>query len=325
MSLHELQQELRGELKRISKKPGENFSSFMENFVQMPESDGLIVVRFLPSKTGRVRDLFCSTRLHTINNRRVHCRREIVGEFWKGNCPICDYYNYLWKESDKKPKDSDEQIALRTEAKGLKPNEKYYYNVVVKDQKGTFRNNQANKLNTPLILSIGKQLQAKVLRAMLGSEEDLEDPLGEIYSTETGRDFKILKKSKRDGDGRVYPFYDESKFFEPSVAGTPEEIEQWMASLHDLQALRTLIDPEEMKQLLRIHRGLEKDPNVSFDIRELEGVEVTAAPVQRNSDLPAKKSTATTQPSFSDGTTLSEEDAALLEADFLNSVTNEPK
>ncbi len=327
MSLSAELAELRGELKRVSRKPGEMVSSgFMDNFVQMPESDGLVVVRILPSRTNRVRDLFCSTRLHTINGKRVHCRREIVGEHWKGNCPVCDYYNYLWAESDKKPKDSDEQNALRTEARGLKPNERYYYNVIVKDQKGSFRNNQPNRIGVPLILSVGKQVHARILRAILGSEEDMEEPLGEIYDMESGRDFKILKKNKKDADGRVFPFYEESKFLDPSPAGSPDQIAQWLETMHDLQALRVLLTPEDMKRQIRIHKGLEKDPNQGFDPREFEAQPEPNVQIESHPKVaPAVETKAPAAPAKAPASpAISDEDAALLEDEFLKSL-EEPK
>lgn len=313
MSLEALQ-ELRAEYKRVTAKPGQNNNTFMDNFVQMPESEGMVIVRILPSKTGRIRDLFCSTRLHTINGKRVHCLRELVGERWQGKCPICEYYSWLWQESDTKAPNSDEQNVLRAEARSLKPNDRFYYNCVVKHQTGTFRNNKPNPINVPLVLSIGKQVHARILRAMLGSEEDMELPLGEVYNVENGRDFKILKKNRKGSDGQVYPYYEESKFVDPSAAGTPEQIKDWLDKMHDLQALRILKTIEDLKRDIRIHKHLEEDPNkpdIGFDPKEL-GISTdeahTSVTVETKSVI---------IPKVAESSGISEEDAALLEDDFL--------
>lgn len=319
--LSELQelQELRGELKRVSAKPGQQMSSFTENFVQMPESDGLIIGRILPSRTGRIRDLFCSTRLHTLNGKHIHCPREIVGERWQGKCPICEKYSRLWKESDTKPKNSEEQLYLQSEARKLKPNERYYYNFEVKQQTGTFKNNQPNKTNVPLILSVGKQVHAKILKAMLGSEEEMEPPLGKIYDPEVGRDFKIIKKSKHGTDNRVYPFYDDSKFLEPSSLGSAEHIKELLENLHDLQALRSLRPFEELQQELWQHEHPGESDDTSFTPSNFEKAEktdtrpTTTNAVKTEVKVPVVEKKAEKQD-------ISDEDAALLEDEFLKSL-----
>lgn len=312
MSLDALQ-ELRAEYKRVTAKPGQSNNSFMENFVQMPESEGMVIVRILPSKTGRIRDLFCSTRLHNINEHRLHCLREIVGERWQGKCPICEYYNWLWQESDKRPRDSDEQNVLRAEARSLKPLDRFYYNCIVRHQTGTFRNNKPNPVNVPLVLSIGKQVHARILRAMLGSEEDMEPALGKIYEVEgEGRDFKILKKNRKGSDGQVYPYYEESKFMDPSALGTPEQVKEWLDKSHDLQSLRILKSIEELKKEIRIHKHLEEDPNkpdLGFDPNEGGRHDIK---VEAKSVIVPK----TTDSGISD------EDAALLEDEFLQKLDN---
>jgi hypothetical protein len=312
--------ELRGDMKRVTAKPGTQTSTFMDNFVAMPESDGVIICRILPPKSGRIRDLFCSTRLHNINRRKVHCPREIQGERWMGNCPICDYYNWLWKESDKLPNGSMEQEQLRGEARELKPNERYYYNVVVVSQTGKFRNDQANKLGVPLILSVGKQVHGRILTCMLGNPEEMQEELGEVFNVDTGRNFKIVKKSKKGGDGREFPDYTVS-FLEPSKAGTAQQVEQWLGSMHDLQALRLLKPAEELKREIRIHKKIEQDENSGFDPREYEAPASAPAasysPAASYAPAPASKPAAA--PAKAEPT-ISADDAALLEDEFLKSL-----
>ena len=304
--------ELRSELKRVSATPGQTGGSgtFLDNFVKMPESDGLVVVRILPSKSGKIKDIYQSTRIHSINNQKFHCPRELVGERWQGLCPICDYYNWLWKES-KSNKTKEEALALQTEARNLKPVERYYFNVFVLSQTGQYRNNQPNKLNVPLILSVGKQVFARILRAMLGSEQDDEPALGDVTDVLEGRNFKINKKTKVGNDGVKYPYYEDSKFLDPSPIGTKEQIDTYLAGMFDLTTLRECRQPEELKREIRIHRKVEKDPRVGFDLSELgivnnnvviEAVVPVAQPMAQVAPKPQE---------------LDDDDKAVLEDDFL--------
>jgi hypothetical protein len=316
--------ELRGDFLRATAKPGQQTSTFMQNFVQMPESDGVVVVRILPPKSGRVRDLFCQTRLHAINNRRIHCPREIMGERWQGKCPLCEFYTWLWQESDKKPNGSQEQDALRAEARSLKPNERYYYNVIVRSQTGKFKNDQPNKLNTPLILSIGKQVHGHILGCMLGNPEIMQPELGEVFDVETGRDYKIVKKSKRDGQGRTFPDYSCS-FENPSKLGTAEQVEEWLGGLHDLMALRALKTVDELKREIRIHKGLEQEGDGGFDPKEYEAGSPSVStsysappPAARVESRPAPAPV--TKPKAVSAPDISAEDAALLEDEFLQNL-----
>lgn len=325
--------ELRGELKRVSAAPGQQGGGggFLDNFVKMPESDGLVVVRLLPAKSGRIRDMYQSTRIHSINNRKLHCPRELLGERWQGICPICDYYNWLWKES--KVRSKEEANLMQAEARGLKPVERYYLNCIVRSQTGTYRNNQPNKLNTPLILSVGKQVFARVLRAMLGSEEDMEPALGDVTDVLEGRDFKILKKTKKGNDGQQYPYYEDSKFLDPSVLGSPQQQEEWLAGMFDLKALREMKSADDLAREVRIHRGVEKDPNANgVDLASL-GIDVgskggAGRPSQFQEEYHAARSApavnAVTKPVAAVSNAkvtppaLGDEDTGILEDDFLS-------
>jgi len=310
--------ELRSELKRVSAAPGQmaGGGSFLDNFVKMPESDGLVVVRILPSKSGKIRDIYQSTRIHSINGQKLHCPRELVGERWQGLCPICDYYNWLWKES-KNNKTKEEANALQTEARSLKPVERYYFNCIVLSQTGQYRNNQPNKLNTPLILSVGKQVFARILRAMLGSEEDMEPALGDVTDVMEGRNFKILKKTKVGNDGQKYPYYEDSKFLDPSPLGTQEQIDAYLGGMFDLTSLRECKPAEELKREIRIHRKVEKDPRVGFDLAELgigghAGNNVVISEVQHEPKPEPVAAAVVNKPQE-----LDDDDKAVLEDDFL--------
>lgn len=322
--------ELKGELKRVSVAPGQQNGGgggFLDNIVKMPETDGLVVVRLLPSRTNKIRDIYQGTRLHSINNRKLHCPRELVGERYQGLCPICDYYNWLWKES--KLRGKEEAASMQAEARSIKPIERYYINCIVRSQTGNYRNNQPNKLNTPLVLSVGKQVFARVLRAMLGSEEDMEPALGDVTDALEGRDFKILKKTKKGNDGQQYPYYEDSKFLDPSPLGTPAQQEEWLHNMYDLKKLREVKTADELKREIRIHRGVEKDPTVSYDLSEL-GIDTSPATKPSQFQEEYNQTRAATHEAHRPAgagskiapPVLNDDDTGILEDDFLSKLDN---
>jgi len=236
-------------------------TSFLDNFVMMPEGEGVITVRILPPRKGL--DLpFQASRTHKLNNKNFHClcHLEANGK-WVGNCPICNYYRSLWRDSDKVGEEQANQ--LRAEARMIKPIERYYYNVIVRKQ--TDPKTGETKTNVgPKIYSCGKQVHSKIIRAMCGDPTTDEPELGDISDTLKGRDFKIIKKMTKSGN-ESFPNYTESKFGPESVLGTKDEIAEWLENLHDLEALRQTKTPDELFKEVRIFRGLEKDPSTEFD------------------------------------------------------------
>jgi hypothetical protein len=249
--------ELRQEQTRLETQAG---GTFLDNFVRMPEGDGIVTVRILPPKKGQ--KLFCVTRTHKLGKKNLHCPQTLVGGKWQGMCPICTYYRNLWKESDQKGGEEAEQ--LRAEARSIKPLERYYYNVIVRTQMNPTTGDLETNVG-PKILSIGKQLHARIIRAILGDPSISEPELGDVTDKTTGRDFKIIKRLRKSG-ADSFPNYDESKFMGESILGTDKQIAQWMETLHDLQALRQLKPTDEILHELNIFRGLEKDPSTDFDV-----------------------------------------------------------
>ena len=82
---------------------------FRKNLVQMPEGKGVVPVRLLSSPDG---DLFKGTRTHNVNGKNLHCPRELAPDgYYRGKCPICEYYNLLWKNS--KTKAPEKQIMIK--------------------------------------------------------------------------------------------------------------------------------------------------------------------------------------------------------------------
>ncbi|MGH7175481.1 MAG: hypothetical protein ACREGR_03940 [Minisyncoccia bacterium] len=258
--------ELLMEDKRLATQGG---SDFMENLVRMPEGNGFVTVRLLPPAKGR--KFFCATRTHRVNGKSIHCTRVLNGGKWvdpepQRPCVICKYYGDLWKQSEKE--EGAVQAATQNAARDIKPVERYYYNCVVRHQINP-KTQEVEKNIGPKILSIGKTLHQRIVRAIVGDPANEEKPLGDVTHPVTGRDFKIVKRMKGQGKD-AYPYYDDSKFQDPSPLGEPDQVSKWMEALHDLNALRKLIPREEMALELKKHLGIIKDEQVGYDPSEFQ-------------------------------------------------------
>jgi hypothetical protein len=228
----------------------------------------------MPRKKGGV--VWCATRVHTLNNpstrqkKTYHCPRNLVqtdkGERWMGDCIICKYYSDLWQKSE--GKHGKEQEDLQNQARAIKPVERYYYNVIVRSEKDKDGNIKKNV--GPKIYSCGKTTHSKIIRAMRGDEAAGEKPLGDITHPRDGRDFRVVKKVVKGGGGAEYPNYDNSKFEEPTPAGSLDELKSWLENIHDLQALRVVKTQDELKHALRVHLGMVKEGDASGTDSELD-------------------------------------------------------
>ena len=265
------------ESRRLS-ADGQNSNNFLNNFVRMPEGNGAVTLRFLPPSKGA--SFYCATRTHRMNGRNVHCPRELEGSRWLGQCSVCEYYNWLWRESEKDGVSADEADAFQTKARSIKPIERYYYNVIVRSQIGA--NGETEENVGPKIYSCGKTVHKMIIRAIVGDEELGESPLGDISDLVEGRDFKLIKRMRKSGS-QSYPNYNESKFLEASPLGTKDSAKEWLAGLHDLSSLRSLKTEEELKHELKMFLGVaqESASGGGFDPSEfkLEGAPAIALPV----------------------------------------------
>lgn len=258
--------ELQNDLESAESKAG-----FLDKkYVRLPEEDCSVIIRILPPAPpgtfGRAKSkLYASTRIHRVNGKNVHCPKTMVENRWIGKCVVCDYYNSLWENSKKVDKEKAEE--LQGMARAIKPNPRWYFNVIVRKEYNQETNEEILNVG-PKIWSVPKTVYEKILRAILGSKALEEAPLGDITDIKTGRDFKIIKQNKKGSGNNKYPSYDLSKFLDPSPLGTPDQVEKWMGSLHDLEAERQLKDMDWMRKQLRIHTGLEKDDETDFNGEE---------------------------------------------------------
>jgi len=267
---------------------------YQQKFVRMPVQEGFVAMRILPRRKGQ--EVYGCTRIHTITNpttgvkSQCHCPRELTKnskgyDQWIGDCIICKYYTDLWQKSE--GLSGKEQESLQNKARELKPLERYYYNVIVRsesDGKNGIKTNVG-----PKIYSCGKTVHTKIMISINGDEAAGEPALGDITHPNTGRDFKLVKKITKSGY-KEFPNYDNSRFEEPSSAGTQQELQTWFANLHDLTSLRVIKTPEDIKHALRIHTGMisEGDKN-NDELDEFYNSKRVVSSVSSASTQPASK------------------------------------
>ena len=318
--------DMKAEFQRVTTEPG-NYDSEanLAKYVRLPERDGYTQLRILPRKKGQ--KLFCVTRVHTLLNpttgqkKAYHCPKTLVqtkrGEKWEGDCIVCKYYSDLWQQSEGKTGKAQED--LQQQARDIKPVERYYYNVIVRSERD--KDNNVLKNVGPKIYSCGKTVHAKIIRAIVGDEDAGESPLGDISSPASGRDFRVVKKTIKGGGGKEYPNYDNSKFEDVSSAGSPDELATWIENLNDLQALRTVKSPDELKHALRVHLGMVKEGEASGDdddlreFREGNSAPKSTAPAPSES---VREELVSSVPSSASG----ESDEILADDDFMQELDN---
>lgn len=268
--------------------------NFLDQFVPMPDppqgKKGSITVRILPPAKGG--KLFQYNRYQKVNGRKVHCPRPLNADGkWDKSVPnpLGDYYTALWRKADKVKAEEGESPAyndLVSEARSLKPVERYYYNAVIREITidGVKQTNVG-----PRILSVGKTLHGKILTALFG--DDTEEKLGNVTDLKNGFDFVI--RVMKAGE---FPKYDDSNFArDSSPAGSPEEISEWAKNLHDLTKFRTILPLERLEKELAIHRGLIADEVEGFDVDNFDAKYADEeAPVKASSKSDSVVSSETT-------------------------------
>jgi hypothetical protein len=308
--------ELAGENERLTSGTTGNF---LDNFVRLPEGAGHVNLRLLPpagkGMFGRAKNPFYKmTRTHRVNDKSLHCRKEFVNGKWVGDCKICNYLRWLWEESEKKS--PDEAARLQTQYRNMKALERYYYNAIVRQQYNN-KSGEMEKNVGPKILAVGKTLHKMIIRSIVGDPETDEKPLGDVTDVNKGRDFKLIKTLRQSG-ASSFPNYDSSKFLDQSPLGSPEEVEKWLASLHDLESLRIVKSNEELDRELKIHLGVIVDVDEGMiDPSEYAPNSGTAISSVSSPTVVATKEQEKPKPSYDDMGSM-----PLIEDEFMNDLRN---
>lgn len=275
MSLNIL--ELQNEIERLKKSKSGGQNDYLDNFVKMPEGAGAVTLRLLgPAAPGMFEressPFFQETRIHKVNGKSLHCLKQYNKKTGKydGQCPVCQYYSSLWKQSEDKNLSKKEVEEKQAAARLMKAVPRYYFNCIVRQERqqdGTVLENVG-----PKILSVGETVYKKIITGIVGDESLDEKGYGDVTDPVSGRDFKLIKTIKKSGD-QDYPNYDSSKFLDVSPLGTPEQVKTWASALHDLASMRQVKSADEMVVELKKHLGLipnENQSNESFDLSSLE-------------------------------------------------------
>ena len=181
----------------------------------VPEN-GKNVIRLLPPLNG---PFHISRRQHYGqfgSGNATQCGKREENKKWAGNCPICDYYNRLWKDSDESRQRGDlsTEQQLTTKARQLKPVERHYYNVLVNGEVKLF--------------SAGKTVHDQFVRLICG--DDQTESFGDISNPVTGRNVTLIKEMRGPfPEYKIIPHRDETPL------GTEAEVKSIMEKTYNLE------------------------------------------------------------------------------------------
>lgn len=250
-------------------------NSWQDKYVTLPQGEGSLTVRILGPAPGKELP-WVVTRLHKISGRNYHSPMTLVRGKWQGICPLNTEYRKVWAEIEKLERQGKMDAAkeLRNIANVIRPIERFYYNVIVRKE---IKQNGEQLIDVgPKVLSIGKELQSRILNAMLGNPA-MEDPgYGDITDFATGRDFRIRKKLRKSQAGS-FPEYSESSFLSPSQAGTETQWKKWNETLWNLDEERKIRPIEELQDVIDVFMGRKEDSTLS--VSHPEPSKPTAKPV----------------------------------------------
>jgi hypothetical protein len=250
------------EVNRLNKE-----NSGTDNYVRLPEKDGFVILRFLPKLKNR--DFFVAARIHRLgaypNSKSVFCPHKLTktarGERWLSDpqrpCPICKKYSEMWEQIGKMT-NTIEIEKTKDKARSIKPAERYYYNVIVRQQ----INSKTKTLETnvgPKIYSCPKQVHTIISESVHGSEISGRRRLGDVANIATGRDFRLVKQIK----GGTYPDYGQSAFEDVSPLGTEAEIKNWVTCYHDIEKIPVFLSYDEMEKSLKLVLEEKQDQKIN--------------------------------------------------------------
>jgi hypothetical protein len=224
----DIQKQLREKYENLQKGKSNDGGGGDTPFMQLQDGDNF--VRVLPSKDPENVPFYAETALHYLKplNKVVHCTRKI-----DKNCPICDLYYEIWGEVNAmQDNTSKEGERLKSVARAIKPNDRYFVNVV----------NRADE--SVKILSAGKKLFTKFMDTIFDVD------YGDITDLENGYDYRINKENVAGTNGQTYANYDKSNPRPKSCkAGTDAQVASWMESLHDLHGQAKYPEYEVLKDM----------------------------------------------------------------------------
>jgi hypothetical protein len=258
----------------VDKKPGapRKTGTFLDKIVKMPKGSGYVTLRLLPPLTG-YKLPYAACRVHNLASledreqkppkaNNLYCGRQLQNRKWVGDCFLCEYYNHLYRLSDKAKGEGNEDLVkqLVAKAKAIKPQEKYYYNAIVLDSNPPTGQSPEDG---PLIFSCGIQIHTRILEAVLGNKDMNKKPKGNVFHPVNGRNLKVVKEMKPGGQ---FPDYAGSEWEDPCPLSEDDAlIQKWLGSLNNVHELRKVLTVVDMKHAIRVFEGIEVDARKGFD------------------------------------------------------------
>lgn len=228
---------------------GKGGEDFLAAYIKLTEGNNL--VRILPSKTDE-KPFFAEVSVHKYKDAEDKWHNYYCPKTESKACPFCDLVQDLWATHKTLKLPFKEKSKYGDLATKIKAKPRYYVNVV--DRK-------IQELKDPTqspvkILVMAKDLFELVISALVDPEflVEGEEQDTTLISLTKGNDFQVIMTKKGE-----YPDFSTSKpRFKKTPAGTKQEIDTWMGSLHDIHSMGKAGDYEEGKKIaMTLRAGLE--------------------------------------------------------------------
>lgn len=220
-------QKIREKYEQLNK--GNNNSSNGDTPFLIVKNEGEYPIRVLPwEKTDD--EFYAESAIHYLGEDRFHCPAV------KGHkCPVCEAYFELWDKINNTGdgKDDPQNEELIKLARGIKPNKRFYMNVIDRED-GQIK-----------IFSTGYKVFNKILKTVL-NENYWDEDGNTVLSEEAGNDF-ILTMNKIGG----FNNYDQSYFVpRKTPLGDVQMMQSWEERLHDIHGIYSDADINKMKDFV---------------------------------------------------------------------------
>ena len=195
-------------------------------------TDGTHRVRFLPQ--GEFNPyVFITRRQHYVNGSGVggepiSCRKKLVNGSWRGDCPLCDYYENLKSNQNRTSVWGND--AHSDDIRTIRPVQRYYYNVLAILPDGT---------KTLKLLSLSAFIHNEIF-----NESGSKNNYAHLTDLRNGRDVTIKRQTITPGGFPQFLMNLDSK---ETLAIEEDSINRVMANCRDLTKIADQWDASDEK------------------------------------------------------------------------------
>lgn len=223
---------------------GKGGEDFLANYIKL--EPGTNLVRILPGKTDEL-PFYAEASVHKYKDAEDKWHNYYCPKTESKACPFCDLVQDLWSTHKSLKLPFKEKSKYGDLATKLKAKSRYYMNVIDRRVQELIAKDKTSKDSPVKILAMGKDLFEIIVAALVDPEYQVEGEEQDttILSLTKGNDFQVNITKQ----GEYNSFSTSKPRIKKSPAGSKQEIDTWMGSLHDIHALGKVGDYEEGKKI----------------------------------------------------------------------------